>query len=619
VVDPNYYDTGTGSLVAVPSNDYTIQRIFYCGCLDASFIHYGQNTYPSLSSAEAALVGEDIELDPNIVAEASLRSFIIVKEGTTDLTDTDDVKFISANKFGLGPAGGISFATTDLQGAYNNGVEPEITLNATRGALSIQDAAAPLGANLFEISSNGKATDYFTVDSEKAIFDGYISLSEAASDPTEVGNKGHLYTKEDDAYGTTELFYMDDTGSITQLTQDGYLATYNSLRGIRLLDGTEITPAAGSIGLYAKDVSGTAELFFSDAIGNKIQMTNVGEMAGTALVDGYLPLIARTDPDSADGYGAIYSKEIDGYVELMYLDSYGNVIQITRSGTLAGIGTREDEFTADSPDGYGRQTFSLTIATGTEMDTPSTYNMVGIFVNGVRHKWVSADPDVREYAMADTSSVTVGGLSTDDEVEIVYGGEAAQSSGSGSGSGIVVWNHIELTQPSGMATAAEALWQFDDGASSLLDLTGNSHTMVLQTGEEQYVEYEPGSVGLFFDGASTYQANLSTNLRVLGALTLELVGIIMLRTATQMTLLAMQGDPINDTETNNFLYTIRTEGIVMKINSFWEYGAGANSSYTAEYGLLAGDFTGMIQSLKITNAEFTDAQVLAAYNSVRGL
>lgn len=48
-----------------------------------------------------------------------------------------------------------------------------------------------------------------------------VTLTERASDPTQVANAGILYVKDD--AGDTELYYLDDSGNIIQLTADGAL------------------------------------------------------------------------------------------------------------------------------------------------------------------------------------------------------------------------------------------------------------------------------------------------------------------------------------------------------------------------------------------------------------
>jgi len=52
--------------------------------------------------------------------------------------------------------------------------------------------------------------------------DGYIYLGEQLSDPAPNDDTGFVYAKDVDGY--TELFFMDNYGSITQITDDGYLA-----------------------------------------------------------------------------------------------------------------------------------------------------------------------------------------------------------------------------------------------------------------------------------------------------------------------------------------------------------------------------------------------------------
>lgn len=58
----------------------------------------------------------------------------------------------------LTTGGGLSLdelaSTVTLQYAYDNSTSPEITLDATNGALTIRDNATPIGANLLEVEEN---------------------------------------------------------------------------------------------------------------------------------------------------------------------------------------------------------------------------------------------------------------------------------------------------------------------------------------------------------------------------------------------------------------------------------------------------------------------------------
>jgi hypothetical protein len=59
--------------------------------------------------------------------------------------------------------GGAGGSSATLQTAYNNSVNPEITLNSSVGGLTIRDNSTPLGTNLFEIQNNLGSTTYFNV------------------------------------------------------------------------------------------------------------------------------------------------------------------------------------------------------------------------------------------------------------------------------------------------------------------------------------------------------------------------------------------------------------------------------------------------------------------------
>ncbi|HSX17208.1 MAG TPA: hypothetical protein VLH86_03850 [Patescibacteria group bacterium] len=61
-----------------------------------------------------------------------------------------------------GNCGGVG---ATLQTAYANSTNPEIVLDATRGALTVRDTSGGLGANLFEVQNNAGSTTYFNVTS----------------------------------------------------------------------------------------------------------------------------------------------------------------------------------------------------------------------------------------------------------------------------------------------------------------------------------------------------------------------------------------------------------------------------------------------------------------------
>lgn len=112
-VDPNHYDTGTGTPVDVPLQSgnkpsWTIQRIYFFPGLGNSYLTYGQSYYASLADAKIAITIESPIVDPYLSAEASLRGYLIVKTGTTALNDTASNVFVVTGKLGEVMAGGAA-------------------------------------------------------------------------------------------------------------------------------------------------------------------------------------------------------------------------------------------------------------------------------------------------------------------------------------------------------------------------------------------------------------------------------------------------------------------------------------------------------------------------------
>ncbi|HEU5004945.1 MAG TPA: hypothetical protein VFT49_02540 [Candidatus Saccharimonadales bacterium] len=64
-----------------------------------------------------------------------------------------------------------------FQQVYNTSSNPHITLNNASGTLTVQDAASPLGINLFVVQNNGGGTKYFAVNSSGARVVGDIDIT----------------------------------------------------------------------------------------------------------------------------------------------------------------------------------------------------------------------------------------------------------------------------------------------------------------------------------------------------------------------------------------------------------------------------------------------------------
>ncbi len=95
-IDPDQYDNN-GTLTAVGVNDFTIQTIFFFPQSSTQTIAYGQSTFNSLTAAEDAINDGTFDdafiIPPNTVDGARI-TYLIVQEGTLDLNNAADAKFI---------------------------------------------------------------------------------------------------------------------------------------------------------------------------------------------------------------------------------------------------------------------------------------------------------------------------------------------------------------------------------------------------------------------------------------------------------------------------------------------------------------------------------------------
>lgn len=135
----NYDPNGTGVVTPIPgSGNYTTQRIylFPTGIIR---IQYGQQYYPTLAKALAGLQNENFVEYPNNATNGVLIGLLTVKDGITDLSNTNDAVFSLVSKFGELLGGTAGTSTTTLQNAYDNSSTPEIVINSLLDGLSIKN------------------------------------------------------------------------------------------------------------------------------------------------------------------------------------------------------------------------------------------------------------------------------------------------------------------------------------------------------------------------------------------------------------------------------------------------------------------------------------------------
>ncbi len=154
--------------------------------------------------------------------------------------------------------GNCSGTAVSLQGAYDNSTDPEIVLDATRGALTIRDNASSLGANLLEVQSNNGSTTYFAVTALGASTTGTLA---ATSNINSIS--GALQTNN-----TTRI---DNSGNASNI---GTIALSGSISGGTTYTGSGNINTTGG-GLQTNSVT---------RVDNSGNLTNIGNVTGTGAV-----------------------------------------------------------------------------------------------------------------------------------------------------------------------------------------------------------------------------------------------------------------------------------------------------------------------------------------------
>ena len=143
-IDPHNYDKN-GVLTTVPTNYWTIQVIFYYPIYESNDIQYGQEAYSTYQEALSRLYAL-IELNPYNSADV-FRTWLIVKQGATDLTNTSEAVFFTAGRLRLNEV---------IGGIENN--QPTIETHSTGQVLG--GYITPTGGITFTVSAgNGYITN----------------------------------------------------------------------------------------------------------------------------------------------------------------------------------------------------------------------------------------------------------------------------------------------------------------------------------------------------------------------------------------------------------------------------------------------------------------------------
>jgi hypothetical protein len=224
-IDPNFYDNGSGTLAPVPSGKFQIQRIYFSNTDTSLNVLYGHATYNSMAEATAAIYVDNQEVTTSGMSAASLRAFLILKEGATNLETTTDVKFIEAGSLGDTSHSKVNLSTTTLQTSYKNSPEgsAQIITDSTHDAVKVKEGSGVGGSVIEVLKSDDTPLMRLTADGNSVInshndlhINGYNSKQLAFNASTGVKNGGTI------SVGTpnTTFSISDGSGIIVDPTSD---------------------------------------------------------------------------------------------------------------------------------------------------------------------------------------------------------------------------------------------------------------------------------------------------------------------------------------------------------------------------------------------------------------
>lgn len=167
-VQHSSYDNA-GTITAVPSNDWTVQRIFIFPS-GLTRIQYGQATYANLSEAIAGWQTEVFVTEQNIADNGTPVGLIFVKEGATALNDPAEAKFQPLTASGRPASPSVPLANTDslsegTTNLYYTDVRAQAAVKWTTGTGSPEGVVTASVGTLYSRSDGGASTTLYVKES----------------------------------------------------------------------------------------------------------------------------------------------------------------------------------------------------------------------------------------------------------------------------------------------------------------------------------------------------------------------------------------------------------------------------------------------------------------------
>jgi fibronectin-binding autotransporter adhesin len=262
-------------------------------------------------------------------------------------------------------SGNCSGAAATLQSSYDNSSSPEIVLDATRGALTIRDASAALGANLLEVQNNAGSITYLAVTASGAAVTGTLTASGNVNS-TSGGIQTNGTTRVDNSGNLINIAAITTSGDTTIQGGTATLGTSSQAGSIVLNDGSSNTgtlqvAALGQNTVYTLPDPGTGTATICLTTGNC-----AGSGGGVTTGGGTTNRLAKFTGAQALGDSSIADDGTNVTITVDVIIQGGDLTMGTsaqRGSILLHDGNGQTT-TLQAGDSAGNQTFVLPTNTG---------------------------------------------------------------------------------------------------------------------------------------------------------------------------------------------------------------------------------------------------------------